>query len=474
MVKILCTTSDNYQSIFARFESSIAPCLNNGFELVLNKIDLDNYGKYGFGEDSWYMAIFKKLMFVKDFLHSEKVSENDYIIVSDADIQFIRPDGLRELVDIASRNDLDYYGMREGGTDGYNGGFYIIKCCQKVRAFYDELVEKAQATRNTYADQEILNDLLKENPHGLKHDKIDKCYCVWGNNNPGEKSVFHHATCAKNNDEKLKQMDRVKWRYDLMLKRKPIMQRTRPTRTVHIVVAKYNEDMRWLQNVMKSPRLQNDNIKLFVYDKGPKPVIENEVRELMNCDVEVCQLPNVGRESDTYLRHILCHYTEYKENPDIFVVFLQGHIDEHIDTYLPPRERRRKRSEATFVADLIDDAMKHEGVSTTSAIDHPLCAEHLARPVFTLGEWAGKKLQCVSGELTLGPWFEKITSGHVWPSSKPLWWKAALFCASSKRLVTALTPKMIYMILEDLAYPDPVAGHYMERSWYALLTLEAS
>jgi len=52
-----------------------------------------------------------------------------------------------------------------------------------------------------------------------------------------------------------------------------------------IVVARYNEDIRWLNNEMHN---------CAIYNKGEPLNIENEF-----------MLKNLGRESDTYLNHII-------------------------------------------------------------------------------------------------------------------------------------------------------------------------
>ncbi len=58
---------------------------------------------------------------------------------------------------------------------------------------------------------------------------------------------------------------------------------------IELVVARYNEDLSWLKKI-------NKNIKITIYNKGDPINFKN------------IKLPNVGRESHTYLTHILNNY----------------------------------------------------------------------------------------------------------------------------------------------------------------------
>ena len=69
-----------------------------------------------------------------------------------------------------------------------------------------------------------------------------------------------------------------------------------------IVVARYKENLDWLKKIKKSK-----DIKITVYNKG-----------LPDIDIPFIQLPNTGRESGTYLYHIINNLT--------FTVFTQKKI----------------------------------------------------------------------------------------------------------------------------------------------------
>jgi hypothetical protein len=71
---------------------------------------------------------------------------------------------------------------------------------------------------------------------------------------------------------------------------------------IELVIARYNEDLSWLKKIPKS-------IKITVYNKG------ND-----NIDFPFIKLPNIGRESHTYLYHIINNYDKLADK----TIFTQG------------------------------------------------------------------------------------------------------------------------------------------------------
>ena len=69
-----------------------------------------------------------------------------------------------------------------------------------------------------------------------------------------------------------------------------------------IVIARYNENLDWIKDIPK-------NIKITIYNKGLDNIKESYIR-----------LPNIGRESHTYLYHIINNY----DNLSNTTIFCQG------------------------------------------------------------------------------------------------------------------------------------------------------
>ncbi len=75
-----------------------------------------------------------------------------------------------------------------------------------------------------------------------------------------------------------------------------------------LIISRYKEDISWL-------KVHND-FKIYLYNKGPK--IEDQKF------INIINLNNVGRESHTWIYHIVNNYN----NLDDINIFLQGRIDD--------------------------------------------------------------------------------------------------------------------------------------------------
>ena len=73
-----------------------------------------------------------------------------------------------------------------------------------------------------------------------------------------------------------------------------------------IILSRYNEDISWVYSYK--------NFKIVIYNKGEK----------LTDNVNIINLKNVGRESHTWLYHIVENY----DNLDDINIFLQGRIDD--------------------------------------------------------------------------------------------------------------------------------------------------
>lgn len=82
-----------------------------------------------------------------------------------------------------------------------------------------------------------------------------------------------------------------------------------------LVVSVYNEDVSWVGSALATGRVE----RAFVYNKGGRPLCFGDGR------VTVLDVPNVGREGETFLRHIVENWAELPER----LWFCQGDPFEH-------------------------------------------------------------------------------------------------------------------------------------------------
>ena len=190
---------------------------------------------------------------------------------------------------------------------------------------------------------------------------------------------------------------------------------------IQYVVAKYKENIDWTKNL--------DNV--IIYDKNNST------------------LPNVGRESHTYIHHIITNW----ENLADITVFLQGH----------PHDHTNKMNLDNFLKKCIEEAK----VSN--------CSQN-----FTINkQWADSgssyenllKLNRIvdNYDLNLNDFFYKYIGKEYNNDIK--WYIGAQF-AVTKETIHKISKEKWQELLISLEYSiNPITGHYMERMWYELFTL---
>jgi hypothetical protein len=204
---MLAMTSPNYGDLYSVFLDTLRPD-DHGVNLKVCTLDLSTFGEFGFRTDAWYHVLTEKVRNIIDELNNV-VPEGEYLVVSDVDIQWFEPSGVRKFVEDARRNGFDWYGMREGGRNEYNGGFYVVRNVAPIRGLFADVLERlSQEPKPPHGDQTILNELIPKS--GIRHAQIPQHSYVWGDSNPMRHAVFHHAVCAFNNDDKRVQMERVR------------------------------------------------------------------------------------------------------------------------------------------------------------------------------------------------------------------------------------------------------------------------
>lgn len=196
-----------------------------------------------------------------------------------------------------------------------------------------------------------------------------------------------------------------------------------------VVVARFREDVSWVERL---------GYPATIYDKGgdlPGAV----------------PLPNVGREAQTYLTHILGHYPDF---PDC-LLFLQGdpfsHLAEGADAaWLKGR-----------VEELLDRGAQFAGLAWFRLRCDRLGRPHdLADPA-KKGRWKGW-----GKDIPVGAVFERLFAGQVpreFIASAP----TGNFLVCRARLLAR--PREFYAraleLIEDDPYDEMNTGHAFERLW---------
>ena len=208
--------------------------------------------------------------------------------------------------------------------------------------------------------------------------------------------------------------------------------------TNHVVISRYNEDLSWIERIGRS------DSRIFIYNKGQK--INNIVPE----GVTVIDLENKGRESHTYLYHILNNYEELPEK----IIFSQAHPNDHVSENFRSDFLDFLNSSAEFKyfsKNILEMKIDPDGVEESGILNGSF--------------WRNKHSLsscCVTVPFELIPQIE---------SKKWIFGTGAIFGVSRRSVLK--NSKEFYQrsleILEKSSDPvNPPEGHAFERSWYLI------
>src|SRR5271156_5073791 len=91
-------------------------------------------------------------------------------------------------------------------------------------------------------------------------------------------------------------------------------------RNYDMVIARYKEPLNWLYEV----DLSKIN-RIFIYNKSAHSVLLDQNRFDKRIQITITNLPNVGRESHTYLYHLINNYCNISDR----IIFTQAKFDDH-------------------------------------------------------------------------------------------------------------------------------------------------
>lgn len=187
-----------------------------------------------------------------------------------------------------------------------------------------------------------------------------------------------------------------------------------------IVVAKYKEDVSW---VLK----YKEEHDVFLYDKSDDPFDEP--------GIQYKKLPNIGRESHTYLTHIVENYHTLSD----YVIFSQGKHDQHVSNF--------------------------NLLFSSGAGFYPFPYQ----PNFRLDYWSSP-LAPNKEDLNFEQWMKKYVVEDLLPSMIPVS-LGATFCVTKDYILSR--PLEYYKkLLLQLDSLNPEVGHFFERAWFYIFNMQ--
>ena len=190
-----------------------------------------------------------------------------------------------------------------------------------------------------------------------------------------------------------------------------------------IVVARYNENIEWLNSLMNN---------CVIYNKGNNLGLSNEI-----------MLENVGREAETYLHYIIDNY----HNLHDVVIFTQGNISDH-----------RGSNNSNILLKYANDALLY-GKSICSRDNCPANWNSINDNNYYLHDNYKN-----NERISFGEWFTRNVS-PVYPKPLLLYWNA-IFAVKKELILNRPLEYYKKLILEVNHHVNPAEGHFFERAWF--------
>jgi hypothetical protein len=209
-----------------------------------------------------------------------------------------------------------------------------------------------------------------------------------------------------------------------------------------IVIAHYKENLSWIRN-LNHPSIR----KIFVYTKG------SLIADLSSDLIEHSYLPNVGRESHTYLWHCVNNFHKI-ENGDMadFTFFVQG----------SPHSMNSSK-----ICEWIDES---ERLSLSFTLNYKLSSPYDFLSAGRCRSWAG---DTSPADCDIKEWCEKNIKKDAEFYQIPIFWNAC-FGVSADRIVASERDRMAHIHQIELSTLNPECGHFCERLWYYIFKMEYS
>jgi hypothetical protein len=201
-----------------------------------------------------------------------------------------------------------------------------------------------------------------------------------------------------------------------------------------IIVARYNENIEWL-----NPEMSN----CIIYNKGNTLNLCNEIR-----------LENVGRESETYLHYII---TNYDNLPDV-VVFTQARIKDH--TGSDDIRSLIKLKNKALCNSKSENFITHNDVTRNM---HWRKDWNLRRDGYYLKDNYKNNTPILFIE-----WFKHNIDTN-YPNPIRIY-RNAIFAVKKENITNKPIEYYKRLILEVNHHINPTEGHFFERSWYYIFS----
>jgi hypothetical protein len=215
--------------------------------------------------------------------------------------------------------------------------------------------------------------------------------------------------------------------------------------TIEIVIARYEEDLSWLHKMY-----QNTYSKIYIYNKGSPLNIKMP-------NVYIIDLPNLGRESHTYLHHVIENYNRLPE----MTIFIPGSVwaadykqaklfkilnsikTDFRSTILGIKDTKYIEDAKNFTIDSY--AITNE--ENRKKNSDPTLHKSTHRPLFNWfkNHFPGEEISCISANGIM---------------------------AATRESIQKKTIDFYKQLIIEHSYKNPEVVHYSERTWKNIFSIE--
>ena len=223
-----------------------------------------------------------------------------------------------------------------------------------------------------------------------------------------------------------------------------------------IIVARYQEDIAWLQEFAPNLAIQN---------KGPLTSIPEQLWPYAK------RLPNIGLDQHAHLDFIISNY----ENLPNICLFIQANIEDHIDTFAPYLSKKNNKEVDVvhpYTTTLTQQDIIYRYLKQVYLYGYTVNPQVYTRngALCTFPEFHITAPDEYSTNLAFGKWFERYVGQPFPPAENFMWFKNGIFGVAKSLILTR--PKSFYQSIKDqITKPRQDILHYIERSWFYMFNI---
>lgn len=222
-------------------------------------------------------------------------------------------------------------------------------------------------------------------------------------------------------------------------------------KSFEVVIARYYENLNWVAK-------EFPNEKITIYNKG-----KDDITPLANW--KIIKLPNIGRESHTYLYHIIANYNHLADR----TLFLQGDPYGHMNYIYLPLVRYKTKA-FNHITNKCRNVIARCGDSVSAYIKsyYKKDKDRLDSQSTELSRTRHGSFRDGVVDQNLDTYVSDVIGRNL-PKDTILGWAMGALFAAEKEQILHHSKQYYQKILSTVDKLHPEEGYYIEKSWDLIL-----